>query len=47
VSPEEIVPEHKRPVEIELRESLPTSAVGKSLRRELREEAGVSAAQSS
>jgi len=31
--------EFKRPVEIELRESLPKSAVGKILRRELREEA--------
>ena len=33
--------EFKRPVEIELRESLPKSAVGKVLRRELREEAMV------
>jgi acyl-CoA synthetase (AMP-forming)/AMP-acid ligase II len=31
--------EFKRPVEIELRESLPKTAVGKILRRELREEA--------
>ncbi len=33
--------EFKRPVEIELRESLPKTAVGKILRRELREEARV------
>jgi long-chain acyl-CoA synthetase len=38
--------EFKRPVEIELRESLPKSAVGKILRRELREEARAVAQQS-
>jgi long-chain acyl-CoA synthetase len=39
--------EFKRPVEIELRDSLPKSAVGKILRRELREEVGVTVAPSS
>jgi len=38
--------EFKRPVDIELRESLPKSAVGKILRRELREEARAVAQQS-
>jgi long-chain acyl-CoA synthetase len=38
--------EFKRPVEIEFRESLPKSAVGKILRRELREEARAMAQQS-
>jgi len=38
--------EFKRPAEIELRESLPKSAVGKILRRELREEARAVAQQS-
>jgi len=38
--------EFKRPVEIELRESLPKSAVGKILRRELREEARAMAQRS-
>jgi long-chain acyl-CoA synthetase len=38
--------EFKRPVEIELRESLPKSAVGKILRRALREEAPAVARQS-
>jgi long-chain acyl-CoA synthetase len=32
--------EFKRPVQIEIRESLPKSAVGKVLRRVLREEVG-------
>ena len=39
--------EFKRPVDIELRESLPKSAVGKVLRRELREESRASMARSS
>jgi long-chain acyl-CoA synthetase len=39
--------EFKRPVEIELRESLPKTAVGKILRRELREEARAPVAPSS
>jgi long-chain acyl-CoA synthetase len=39
--------EFKRPVDIELRESLPKSAVGKVLRRELREEARASMARTS
>jgi long-chain acyl-CoA synthetase len=39
--------EFKRPVDIELRESLPKSAVGKILRRELREEVGATVAPSS
>ena len=38
--------EFKRPVEIEMRESLPKSAVGKILRRELRDEARAVAQQS-
>ncbi len=38
--------EFKRPVEIELRQSLPKTAVGKILRRELREEARAVARQS-
>src|SRR5712692_5692620 len=38
--------EFKRPVEIELRESLPKTAVGKILRRALREEVSVMARQS-
>jgi long-chain acyl-CoA synthetase len=39
--------EFKRPVEIELRDTLPKSAVGKILRRELREEATASVVRSS